>query len=88
MVDYKSKYLEMKLKYINGKNKFKGGVLPSVYSALDKAVRRRERRREIAKLKKWRENLKEKEAPPNYSVDHKYVQPNNSPPPPNYHPFE
>ena len=26
MVDYKSKYLEMKLKYINAKNKFKGGM--------------------------------------------------------------
>ena len=26
MVNYKSKYLEMKLKYINAKNKLKGGV--------------------------------------------------------------
>tara|TARA_Y100001978_G_C23535331_1_gene357040 strand:- start:30 stop:461 length:432 start_codon:yes stop_codon:yes gene_type:complete len=36
MVDYKSKYLEMKLKYINAKNKFKGGM----YDTLDEDVDR------------------------------------------------
>ena len=36
MVNWKSKYLEMKLKYINAKNKFKGGM----YDTLDEDVDR------------------------------------------------
>ena len=39
MVNYKQEYLAMKLKYINAKNKFKGGAAPGAGAApADKAV--------------------------------------------------
>ena len=62
MVDYKSKYLEIKLKYINAKNKLKGGM---DQSALDESVNLENLNRDIQEIDMLLEELSP--SPPPYS---------------------